>query len=340
MTDGDARSRAVIGDAGGANGRLALIGDVGGTNCRLALTPAAPAGKPAISQVRTYPAADYATFEDAVGAYLGEVGAKVSAAVIAVAGPVSDGEVRMTNHAWRITEKGLAAEIGAPARLINDFEALAHALPALGDGDVLPLGETPAPPERFTMAVMGAGTGFGTAALVRDGARQAVLVAEGGHSAFAPGDALELEIWRRLAARFSGYVQVEHLLSGPGLVNLHRALCDIEGQPTSFETPDQITDAADAGDPRALAVADRFVRIFGATAADLALAQGARGGVYLAGGVSARLLSTKTAAAFRVRFESKGDFSPYLVAIPTQLITHDQPGLLGAACALADQPAR
>src|ERR1700722_9849673 len=109
----------------------ALIGDVGGTNCRLALTPAAPNGKPDVSQVRTSPVADYATFEDAVGAYLDEVGAHVSAAVIAVAGPVSDGAVTMTNHAWHITERGLAAKIGAPARLINDFEALAHALPAL-----------------------------------------------------------------------------------------------------------------------------------------------------------------------------------------------------------------
>ena len=328
MTDGDLNSPA-------------LIGDVGGTNCRLALTEAAPGRKPAISEVRTYPAADYATFEDAVGAYLGDVSAQVSAAVIAVAGPVSDGAVRMTNHAWQITERGLSAKIGgAPARLINDFEALAHALPALGAEDVLALGDTPAPTEPFTMAVMGAGTGFGTAALVRNGASQTVLVAEGGHSAFAPADALELEIWKRLAARFSGYVQVEHLLSGPGLVNIHRALCDIEGRPTSFETPDQVTDAVEAGDPRALAAADRFVRIFGSTAADIALINGARGGVYLAGGVSARLLSANTAAAFRTRFVAKGEFSPYLVAIPTQLITHDQPGLLGAACALADSPAR
>jgi glucokinase len=322
MTDGDPKSPA-------------LIGDVGGTNCRLALTEAGPGGKTAISQVRTYPADDYATFEDAVGTYLGEVGARASAAVIAVAGPVSDGAVAMTNHAWHITERGLAAKIGAPARLINDFEALAHALPALGAGDVLPLGQTPAPSGKSTMAVMGAGTGFGTAALVRNATSHAVLVAEGGHSAFAPSDELELEIWKRLAARFSGYVQVEHLLSGPGLVNLHRALCDIEARPVNFETPDQITDAVEAGDPRALAVADRFVRIFGATAADLALAQGARGGVYIAGGVSARLLAAKTAATFRARFEAKGEFSPYLIAIPTQLITHDQPGLLGAACALA-----
>ena len=315
---------------------LALIGDIGGTNCRLALTPASPTERPQISDIRTYRCADHPTFEDAVAAFLGETGARVGAAVIAVAGPVSGGAVAMTNHPWRITERGLSGRLGGAAcRLINDFEALAHALPALGEGDVLPLGETPAPGGRYTLAVMGAGTGFGTAALVRDGDGQAVLVAEGGHSGFSPGDATEVDIWKRLAARFpAGYVQVEHLLSGPGLVHIHRALCEIEGETPGFETPHAITDAADAGDQRALAVIDRFVRIFGAVAGDIALAQGARGGVFLAGGVSQRILSAERAGAFRARFEAKGEFSPYLVAIPTQLITHPQPGLLGAACAL------
>jgi glucokinase len=260
----------------------------------------------------------------------------VAAAVIAVAGPVTDGVVQMTNHPWRISERALAAKLGgAGCRVINDFEALAHALPALGAGDVLPLGEAPAPPQRSTMAVMGAGTGFGTAALVRDAAGQAVLVGEGGHSAFAPANPLEIEIWRRLARDLGGYVQVEHLLSGPGLVNIHRALCDIEGRTPIFQTPEAITHAASAGEPEAVAIAELFAGIFGAVAADLALIYGARGGVFLAGGVSQRLLSANNAATFRARFEAKGPFSDYLVAIPTQLITLDQPGLLGAACALA-----
>lgn len=317
---------------------LALIGDVGGTNCRLALTPATSSERPTICDVRTYPAADYATFQDAVAAFLDETGAQISAAVIAVAGPVSNGAVAMTNHPWRITERGLSERLGgARSRLINDFEALAHALPALGAGDLLALGDTAAPPEPYTMAVMGAGTGFGTAALVQGRGAHVVLVGEGGHSAFAPSDGLEAEIWKRLAARFKdGYVQVEHLLSGPGLVNIHRALCEIEGKAARFAKPDAITDALETGDAAACAVADRFVQVFGAVAGDIALAQGARGGVFLAGGVSQRILSAKTAAAFRARFEAKGEFSPYLVAIPTQLITHDQPGLLGAACALAE----
>ena len=318
---------------------LALIGDLGGTNCRLAVTPATPAARPQISELRTYRVGDFPQFEDAVAAYLKDAGVTVSAAVIAVAGPVAGGEVRMTNHPWRISERSLAARLGgAKSRLINDFEALAHALPALGPGDLLALGGPAAPLAQSTMAVMGAGTGFGTAALVRDAGGHAVLVGEGGHSAFAPGDGLELDVWKRLAARF-GYVQVEHVLSGPGLMNLHRALCEIEGRAPSFETPDAITQGAAAGDPRALAVAKLFVAAFGAVAGDMALIHGARSGVFLAGGVSQRLISAKTAAAFRARFEAKGEFSPYVVAIPTWLITHDQPGLLGAACALADLPA-
>jgi glucokinase len=327
MTDGDVE-------------RLALIGDVGGTNCRLAVTPVSRSRRPRVSGVRAYPTADFETFEAAVAAYLSDESVAVSAAVIAVAGPVTDGEVAMTNHAWRITEPGLAAALGgAPSRLINDFEALAYALPALTEADLQRLGPARTPAARSNMAVMGAGTGFGTAALVRNQSSQAVLVGEGGHSAFAPADALEAEIWRRLAGRFAGYVQVEHLLSGPGLLNLHRALCEIEGRAPSFETPDAITDAADAGDGAALAVSDRFVQIFGAVAGDLALVYGARSGVFLAGGVSHRILSRRGGEAFRSRFEAKGPLSDYVVAIPTWLITHDQPGLLGAACALADLPA-
>ncbi|HEX3406666.1 MAG TPA: glucokinase, partial [Caulobacteraceae bacterium] len=126
------------------------------------------------------------------------------------------------------------------------------------------------------------------------------------------------------------------VLSGPGLMNLHRALCEMDGSAPSFETPDAITHAVAAGEPQALAVADLFVAAFGAVAGDMALIYGARSGIFLAGGVSQRLLTAKTGAAFRARFEAKGAFSDYVVAIPTWLITHDQPGLLGAACALAD----
>jgi glucokinase len=337
------RSGAV--DIAGRNGfggdmqdsAAALIGDVGGTNCRLALAELSPDAPPAISDIRVYRCDGFPTFEAAAATYLRETGATVSDAVIAVAGPVADGSVAMTNCAWEISEGAAADALRlASCRLINDFEALGHALPALTTADVLPLGGGAlAPMEGATMAVMGAGTGFGTAALVRNRGLQAVLVAEGGHMSFAPGDALQIEVWQRLTARY-GYVQVEHILSGPGLMNLHRALCDIDRQTPRFETPDAITEAAGVGDAAALAVTDLFVKVFGQVASDLALAFGARGGVFIAGGVSQRVLSSRNAAAFRARFEAKGEFSPYVIAIPTALITHEQPGLLGAACALMD----
>jgi len=317
---------------------LVLVGDVGGTNCRLAIASRAPGADWSFSRARTYRDDDFQTFDDAVSAYLRQERVSVSGAVIAVAGPIEEGSVTMTNHRWRISERQLAVTLGGASRcrLINDFEALARALPALTAADLLPLGAARAVPPRATLAALGAGTGLGVAALVRNGAHEAVLVGEGGHIAFAPQTDLELEIWRRLARDQSGYVSVEHVLSGAGLVRLHRALCEVGGKRPTFTTPDAITAAAAAGDEQAIVVADLFVQIFGSVAGDIALVYGARGGVFVAGGVSQRLLTSRAAAAFRARFEAKGDFSRYLTGIPTYTILHPQPGLLGVAQALAD----
>jgi glucokinase len=323
--------------ASGSPEQLFLVGDVGATNCRLAVVTRAAGAGGQPSRVRIYPDDDYPTFEGAVAAYLRDEGVTLAGAVIAIAGPVADGEVAMSNRAWRISERQLAATLGGDARcrLINDFEALAYALPALGAADLRPLGSPRPAPARGTLAVLGAGTGLGVAALVRDGVREAVLVGEGGHAAFAPQTDLESEVARRLAAGPSRYLAVEHLLSGPGLVRLHAALCEISGRAPAFAEPVEITTAAAAGDARALEVADLFVRVLGGVAGDIALAFGARGGVYVAGGVSQRLLQAGSAqAAFRVRFEAKGAFAGYVAAIPTFLITHPLPGLLGAALAL------
>ena len=195
---------------------LFLVGDVGGTNCRLAIASRAPGADWSISRTRTYRDNDFQTFDDAVSAYLREEGVSASGAVIAVAGPIEDGAVTMTNHRWRISERQLAATLGGVARcrLINDFEALVRALPALTDADVLPLGAARVAPPRTTLAALGAGTGLGVAALVRNGAHEAVAVGEGGHIAFAPQTDLEFDIWRRLSRDQSGFVAVEHVLSG------------------------------------------------------------------------------------------------------------------------------
>lgn len=307
--------------------RPSLLGDVGGTNCRLALI--GRAGE--IYAHRTVRCADYLTFGAAVSGYLAGMDVAVSSAVVAVAGPVRDGMVSMTNHPWRIAESELAFQLGGvPVKLVNDFAALALAAPALGGADLLRLGPSGVGLDNATIAVVGAGTGFGAAALVRDDGREVVLVGEGGHVAFAPQTPIEEAIWRILMQRFRR-VSVERVLSGPGLLNLHQALCELEGHSPEFVTADAITAAAEAGNPGAIAVTETFCAVLGAVAGDLALAYGARGGVLIAGGVSQKLLITPAAAKFRDGFEAKWRLTGYMAEIPTSLIVHPYAALVGAA---------
>jgi len=315
--------------------RYALVGDIGGTNCRLALVRAEEGAASGFHVPLTLQCREHPTFEAALDFYLARNagGAVVEKAVIAVAGPVTDGAVAMTNHPWFVTEAGLSARIGGPARLINDYAALAYAAPALGPGDLRPVGPTHERRPEGTVAVLGAGTGFGVSALVRDGEREAALVGEGGHAAFAPQDEVEVEVQRVLARRH-GRVSIERVLSGPGLLELHNALAEIAGRPSAFTTPDAVTAAAAAGDPHAAACTERFCAILGSVAGDFALAYGARGGVQIAGGVSQKLLATPAAGAFRARFENKGRFTPYVAAIPTEVVLHPHAALVGAARAL------
>jgi glucokinase len=315
----------------------ALVGDVGGTNCRFALASRSPESDWTLSRVEAYRCDAFPALEDAVGAYLAKTRASVSRAAIAVAGPVEDGAVSMTNRPWRIVEGRLADALGlGDCRVLNDFEALAHALPALGPDGVRALGPDRPPLAAGNLAVLGAGTGLGVAGLVRSGAGETVVVGEGGHIAFAPQGELESAVRASLARR-RGFVAVEHVLSGPGLVNLHRALCEVAGTQPKFERPETVTAGVAAGDRDAMAVAALFAQVLGSVAGDLALVLGARGGVFVAGGVSPRLLGGDAATAFRARFEAKGDFSPYVAAIPTGLVVRPDPGLLGAARALDER---
>ncbi len=318
-----------------ASGSYRLVGDIGGTNCRLALVRPGQA-RPMFEAPLTLKCAEHPSFEAALSFYLKHKapGAVVVGAAIAVAGPVLDGAVAMTNHPWSITEAQLSSWTGGgPARLINDYAALAYAAPALSRSDLQLVGPAPESRVAGTIAVMGAGTGFGVSALVRDGHREAALVGEGGHAAFAPQDRMEIEVQRFLALRY-GRVSIERVLSGPGLLNLHQAIAHIEGRPAAFLTPDAITAAAAERDPHALACIERFCAILGSVAGDFALAYGARGGVQIAGGVSQKLLATPSAGAFRARFEDKGRFATYLAAIPTEVVLHPHAALVGAARAL------
>lgn len=315
-----------------------LVGDVGGTNVRFALVE--PNGEGLVlTDPKGFTRTDFPSLEAAIDHYLAEQGGdRPAGAVIAVAGPVTDGAAALTNGGWTMSEAGLRAHGLRAARLINDYAALSLSLPRLEAGDLGLIGEA-LPDPSGTAVLLGAGTGLGAGALVRDGEGEAVAVTEGGHIAFAPYDDLEIELLRSLAARF-GRVSLERILSGPGLTNLHRALAEVRGVAAGALEPKEIVRRATVGDD-ALCVEtlDRFCAIYGSAAGDFALAFGATGGVYLGGGIPPRILERLRTSDFRARFEAKGRFDRYNAPIATCVILHPHAALIGAADARLHIPA-
>ncbi|HEY1224406.1 MAG TPA: glucokinase [Brevundimonas sp.] len=311
--------------------RVLLVGDIGGTNARFALARLVD-GRPVLEHHDSFPAADYPTFLDGVAAFIAGCPVKPTGGVIAVAGPVTDGEIDLTNSPWRVSEGELETLGLKPVRLINDFEALAWGAPVIPENDLASLGGPDEGDPDAAIAVVGPGTGFGVSALARDASGGAVAMpSEGGHACFAPGDAVEDEILRILRRRYDR-VSIERLICGPGLLNLHRALAEIDGRETHIDDPAEITTTAlaEPNSPCGATLA-RFCAILGSVAGDIALTTGARGGVFIAGGIAPRILPFLKASPFRERFERKGRFQPYMQAIPTKVILHKHAALLGSA---------
>ncbi|ASD26519.1 glucokinase [Brevundimonas diminuta] len=310
---------------------LLLVGDVGGTNARFALARMVD-GRPRLEHFESFPAETHPTFLDGVKAYLDGCPVKPTGGVIAVAGPVTDGAIDLTNSPWRVSEGELQTLGLNPIRLINDFEALAWGAPVVPEDELASLGGPAQGDPHAAIALVGPGTGFGVSALARDAhGREMALPSEGGHACFAPGDEIEDEILRILRRRYDR-VSIERLICGPGLLNLHRALAEIDGRETHIDDPAQITAQAldDPSSPCGATLA-RFCAMLGAAAGDIALTTGARGGVYIAGGIAPRILPFIQASPFRRRFERKGRFQDYMAAIPTKVILHKHAALLGAA---------
>ncbi|MFT4256614.1 MAG: glucokinase [Pseudoxanthomonas sp.] len=312
-----------------------LLADIGGTNARFALTDCDPAAPLRQDSVRDFKVADFPSLADAAGHYLQQIGANARNGVFAVAGRIDGDEARITNHPWVISVSRTRAALGFDRlKLVNDFAAQAMATSLLTPADVVSIGGAhwqPAPlSQARTYAVIGPGTGLGAGGLiVRDGHRYP-LEAEGGHASFPPGTPEEIEILEHLSKQF-GRVSNERLICGPGLVNLHRALCEIAGiDPGHLEPPD-ITARAAGGDALCLRSLDVFCAVFGAIAGDLVLTLGAWDGVFLTGGMVPKVLSSLQHSGFRQRFEHKGRFAPTMARIPTLAIMHPHPGLLGAA---------
>jgi len=319
--------------------RLGLVADIGGTNARFALTSLGE-GRPQLFALESFYCRDFHSAEEAASAYLSHhEQARPVCAVLAVAGPVIDGVISLTNTDWMISECTFRDTMNfASAKLVNDYAALAVAAPLLEPSDTLLIGPNLPGRADGTILILGAGTGFGVSALVRSDGVEAVLTTEGGHVSFAPTNELEIEIWRILAREF-GRVSVERILSGPGLLSLHHALAAIEGVSSQCVTPADVTRASELGDPTAKRTLLLFSEIMGSVAGDLALAYGSDGGVFLAGGVSKHLSATLQASDFRERFEDKGRFRAYTRRIPTRLIINTHAvALVGAARTLQRMP--
>ena len=312
-----------------------LVGDIGGTHARFAIVEQdAPSAE--MREWLDVPEG-FATFAQALRHYLdGSERRRVAEVIaLAVAGPVSDGSVSLTNRKWRISESELRSLGFRSALLINDFAALAYAAERLGPADLRCIGPDIPGVAAGAVTILGAGTGFGVSCLARFHGQALPLATEGGHIGFAPQDPEEVAILQALARRF-GRVSVERILSGPGLENLARALDEIAGRAARPLSAAQIVAHASAGNAECRAVISRFCSIFGAVAGDLALAHGALGGVLIAGGIAAKIEPYLAQGAFRERFEAKGRLSSFVRSIPTKLIVNPHAALLGAARAAQD----
>lgn len=315
-----------------------LVGDVGGTNARFAL--AVQRGDwLRIERFEVLSGEGFPAFSDALRHYLDQTGVRAEAACIAVAGPVRDGQVHLTNRDWWISESGIRESFGVSrALLINDFVAMARAVPEL-EPEAFELIFDGEPVSMAPVIVAGPGTGFGVSTLVPEAdGRWRVLAGEGGHIAYAPRTDLERQL-ACILSRDHGYVSNELVASGSGLDEVHAAFCEIYGIPVTRLTPAEMRMRADAGEAMYRSLIEvRALAVMGAVG-DLVLANGALGGVVLAGGVSERIADFLKAPAARERFVLRGPMSDYLQRCPVRLLHDPVAPLIGAAAYFRQQHA-
>ncbi|OFC61547.1 glucokinase [Candidatus Erwinia dacicola] len=311
--------------------KYALVGDVGGTNARLALCDVETG---AILQAKTFPTTNYASLEAVIHAYLDEQQQDIKHGCIAIACPITEDWVEMTNHNWAFSTSKMKTSLAFKAlEIINDFTAVSMAIPMLSPDDVLQFGGEPAVQDK-PVAVYGAGTGLGVAHLIHVDKRWVSLSGEGGHVDFAANSDEEDMILEVLRAEL-GHVSAERILSGGGLVNLYHAIVKSDDREPENLKPRDVSERALNGSctdcRRALSM---FCVCMGRFGGNLALNLGTFGGVYIAGGIVPRFLEFFKASGFRAAFEDKGRFRDYTSHIPVFMITYDQPGLLGAGAHL------
>jgi glucokinase len=312
-----------------------LVGDIGATNARFGLV----SPDRTLLHTQTLPCDEYPRIEDALDAYLGGRGdlPLPRQGAIAVASPIGGDRVTMTNHPWSFSVAALKSRFGFERfEVINDFTAVALSLPYLGPNDLAAVGGGIVV-DGAPKAVLGPGSGLGVSGLLRCGAGWIALTGEGGHATLSAASDRESAAIDRMRRHFD-HVSAERALSGPGLVNLYDTLASLDGMPSLGYTPAQITDHAIRGSDRlCVETVEMFCAMLGTTAGNLALTLGARGGVYIAGGIVPRLGPFFAQSPFRPRFEEKGRFRDYLAAIPTYVITNLLPAFLGCAAVLGKE---
>jgi glucokinase len=316
---------------------MLLAGDVGGTKTLLGLFDRG-ARRPAVRATGKYETTAYASFAEILDVFRRDAGhsGPIDAAAFGVAGPVMHERARLTNAPWEVTVQEIGARLGTTrVRLLNDLEAMAHAVELLRPDETAVLQEG-VPDDSAGAAVIAAGTGLGQALLRRVGGRLVPAASEGGHADFAARTDREMELVRMLRERI-GRAEIEQVLSGPGLVNLHRFThrggeCPLVDDLESADAPAAVSRAGLAGRCQGCAEALRmFVSAYGAEAGNLALRALALSGVYLGGGIAPKILPAITSGVFMEAFLAKAPMTDLLARVPVRVILNAQAGLIGAA---------
>ena len=319
-----------------------LLADIGGTNARFALET----GPGQIGHMNVLPCADYASLTQAMLAYLAlpdvaaADGALMCDAGIAIASAVDGDWVQMTNHHWAFSMAAMKVECGLRNLIVvNDFTALARALPLLPDAEKCQIGGGAAR-EHGALGLIGPGTGLGVSGLIASKDGWVALQSEGGHVSFSPVDETEIAILQFAQAEFS-HVSAERLLSGAGLILIYRALAQRAGVTAEALTAPEIMRRALAAESALCdQVLETFCKMLGTVAGNLAVTLGAHGGIHIGGGIVARMGERFARSGFRARFEQKGRYGAYLARVPTYVIQARYPAFLGVSAMLSEAMAR
>lgn len=303
-----------------------LVADIGGTNARFALSDASGG----LHDVQVLTAAKFPSIADAIATYLGGISRpRPTQACFAVACPTHGVEIKLTNSTWRFRKADIVAQFGlARFAVINDFEALAASVPSLTGDRLQVLRPGEADPKAIAL-VIGPGTGLGVGGYVPAGSNWALISGEGGHIAFAPTTEREVRLWQQLRAKY-GRVSAERVLNGAGLGNVHRFLAGEAGQKVEEIDGPEVSRRALAGEAIAVEAVLMFFEILGSVAGDLALAFGARGGVFIGGGITPKLLDFARRSRLVERFLDKGRIASLLAPVPISVIMDERAALYGA----------